>query len=93
MTVRPFDLASIAPRLALARDQVVAERAAFAKAEAAYQKRKLQLEWLIAHRELQLARGGFTRDRRYIAWRTRKLETARRELADLQPPPKPASLR
>lgn len=79
-----FDLASIAPRLALAhrqrRNELLAERAERRRARAEL----LALERLVAHRELQLVRAGFRDDGRYIARRTHKLARARQDLARLQ---------
>lgn len=79
-----FDLATIAPRLALAyrqrRDELVAERIARHHAR----ERLQRAEWLVAHRELQALRAGHTGSRRYIKRRTDKLERARRELAAAQ---------
>jgi hypothetical protein len=66
-------LTDIAPRLALARDQFVARRA-YAQSEL------LNLERLVAHRDLQLARSYGSRNGRYIATRQRKLAQAQRTL-------------
>lgn len=79
-----FDLASIAPRLALAQRQrrleLLTERA-----ERRHMLRLLRrAEWCVAHRELQLARAGSTRSARYIERRTRLLDQARSELARLR---------
>lgn len=81
-------LGDVAPRLALARDQWVAEQERFARRERQRAARRLHLEWLVAHRELQLLRAGARcrsrSQREYVAQRQRKLDAARRELADLE---------
>lgn len=83
-TGRPFRLADIAPRLALARDQYLAERAEIARRERARATARLRLERLIAHRELQLIRAGARGSRRYLEVRQRKLDSARRALGRLE---------
>lgn len=75
-----FKLESIAPRLALARDQhnaYVAERDRLYHVKVA---KTLQAERLVAHRELQLQRAFKTRDASYIKLRQRKLRAAQRVL-------------
>jgi len=87
------DLRLIAPRLGLARDQFLAEREALAKAQRRRANALLRLQWLVAHRELQLLRAGATDKRRYIATREKKLAAARRELDELlRAPLKPRGL-
>ena len=88
----PVRLRDIAPRLAKARDDWYAERVQQRRAAAALvdQRRRdhadrlgrqLQLEWLVAHRELQLVRAAATRSSRYIRRRQRLLDEARKEQA------------
>ena len=81
-------LAEIAPRVALARDQWLAEQARqaaareqAARARAAAEARVAHKQWLVEHRELQLLRACASRRRGWIAARARKLDQARRELA------------
>lgn len=82
-----FDLHSVAPRLARARDQFIAEREAAARAERRHRAAQLRLERLVAHRELQLLRAGARGGRAYIAHRARKLAAAKRGLDDLMKTP------
>jgi hypothetical protein len=77
-------LAEIAPRLARARDQLVAERRLDGRRRLHVRRLLLDAERLVAHRELQLIRAGRTRDPGYIARRQRKLEAARKALKRLQ---------
>ena len=81
-------LAEITPRLALARDQWLAEQARqaaergqAARARARAEERVAHKQWLVEHRELQLLRACASRRRGWIAARARKLDQARRELA------------
>lgn len=89
-TPTPFRLELVAPRLARARDEHNAIVRARDRRQAVYDDRKLELDRLIAHRELQLQRaqaaprkarkdGG---DR--IARRRRYLVEARQSLAALE---------
>lgn len=71
-----MNLADIAPRLALARDQWDAECKRAHARRLRREARLLHLEWLVAHRELQLLRAGATGRRAYIAARQRKLDAA-----------------
>lgn len=84
-------LSSIAPRLARARDEYLAEQAerAAEAAQAAVRAgiladRLLHKQWLVEHRELQLIRAYSTGNPRYIAQRERKWQQAKRELAEVQ---------
>lgn len=70
-------LAAIAPTLALAWRQEQALRPMRREQRA----RILHLKRLVAHRELQAARAGGTRNPRYIAERGRKLQLARNWLS------------
>lgn len=76
-----FDLATIAPRLALAHrqraDEIIAERVARHHAREQLES----AERLVAHRELQLLRAGATGDRSYVRRRDNKLTRARAHLA------------
>lgn len=86
--MRPdVSLHDIAPRLARARDQLLAEQAREARREkrARARRRKraareLHLQWLVDHRDLQLARALHTGNGNYIDQRRRKLDAARAEL-------------
>lgn len=78
------ELERVAPRLARAHRQRRAELHALAAERRRLRRRLLELERLVAHRELQELRAGATRDRRYIARRAAKLASARRELAEAQ---------
>lgn len=73
-------LHEVAPRLCLARDQILAERAAASVAHSKYLSDKLRAESKLAHRELQLVRAQATGDGRYIMRRQDKLERARQDL-------------
>jgi hypothetical protein len=78
-----FELCSVAPRLARARDAFLAEQKALAEAAAAgrrLENRRDRLERLVAHRELQLLRAAVTGKPDYERARARKLAAARREL-------------
>lgn len=76
-------LNSIAPRLARARDQHEhLAGIAYQQHRKRVQKR-LELERLVAHRELQLVRAQHRGNARYIAERQRKLSSAQRALARL----------
>lgn len=79
-----FQLASIAPRLALARDQHNRITAEHERKRAALVRKIHQTERLVAHRELQLIRAGHTGDPRYIGCRQRKLAAAERSLNRLK---------
>jgi hypothetical protein len=75
--VTAFRLASVAPRLAKARDERVLELRAEAWARRRRMRQELALDRLIAHRELQLVRAYGTGNARYIRARERKLAEAR----------------
>ena len=85
-------LHDLAPRLARARDSLLADLRAARERRAAAQTDVLELERLVAHRELQLLRGGATHrrfkndraKRRYVAERQAKLTDARDRLAEAQ---------
>jgi hypothetical protein len=84
-----FELRSIAPRLAQARDAFLAEQKALAnaaEAERRLERRRDRLERLVAHRELQLLRAAATGKPDYERLRARKLAAARRELKKLTSP-------
>lgn len=90
--------ARVAPHLERAhrqeRERLAAEAAALAIAEAAAREERRRcrevvqrLEHLVAHREMQLARGGRPSARNngeYLAWRDRKLKLARADLERAQ---------
>ena len=81
-----FELRSIAPRLARARDAFLVEQKALADAadaERRLESRRDRLERLAVHRELQLLRAAVTGRPDYERLRTRKLAVARRELDKL----------
>lgn len=46
--------------------------------------RVAKAEWLVAHRELQLIRAGAVGSAKYVGHRSRKLDSARKELAKAQ---------
>lgn len=73
-------LAIHCPRLARARDQFVAERERAWQEERRRAAQQLELERLVAHRELQYLRAAATRNRRYAEARARKLAAAERDL-------------
>jgi hypothetical protein len=73
-------LHDIAPRLAAARDQLLADRAHARARHHWLVHRVSHLEALVAHRDLQLIRAMHTRDGRYIARRQTKLKHAQEEL-------------
>lgn len=77
-------LADIAPRLALARDQWIAEAARLREEQSAANRRWLKARWLVEHRDLQLVRALATGKSGYIGLRQRKLEAARREMAQAE---------
>lgn len=74
----------IAPRLALAMDQhnnlILARRHRLRL----LRNKLVEVERLVAHRDLQLVRAGHTRNGNYIAARTRKLAAAERALARIR---------
>lgn len=79
-----FSLASICPRLALARDQRRAEMTR-ERDERHFVRDKLEsAERCVAHRELQLARSYACGDAHYMMVRQRKLDEAKKRLAGLQ---------
>lgn len=73
-------LAANCPRLAKARDEYLAERERAWQTERRRLSQQLQLERLVAHRELQYLRVAATGDRRRVAERARKLAAAERDL-------------
>lgn len=70
----------VAPRLYRALCAYRADQAARSEQRGAV----LQLERLVAHRELQLVRAGTTRNPRYVHEQQRKLDQARKHLARAQ---------
>jgi hypothetical protein len=76
-----FDLASVCPRLALARRQRIVELVEERHARHLARWDLQHAEWLVAHRDLQLVRAGATGRRAYIEIRERKLAAAREQLA------------
>lgn len=74
-------LHDIAPRLARARDGLLAQRRHERFLRHSHRERELSLERLVAHRELQEVRAANTGNGRYIAARARKLKAAQRMLA------------
>ena len=87
----PVQLSDIAPRLARARDQflahrakVLADRAEADRVALMRQAKLVELQRLVAHRELQLIRAYATGRGRYIVARQRKLEQARRRLQTVE---------
>jgi hypothetical protein len=79
-----ISLHDVAPRLARARDQHVAEVRERAQRRAEAETLRVNLDRLVAHRELQLLRAGATNDREYVARRSRKLAAAQRARARLE---------
>lgn len=77
-------LADVCPRLARARDQYLAERAARAARLRRLAREQHRTERLLAHRELQLIRAGATNDGRYVKRRADKLAQTQQRLADLR---------
>jgi hypothetical protein len=75
-----FRLADVAPRLARARDARATELIKEARERRRHTTRLMELERLVAHRELQFLRAGATGSRKYVAGRARKLAAARRAL-------------
>lgn len=73
-------LAVIAPRLAKAHRERTREIEAERAQEQHRRTMLLRAQRLVAHRELQLVRAGWTHSPRYIAERERKLEAARAEM-------------
>lgn len=84
MTTNGFDLYTIAPRLAKARDQFLALQRQENEHRIWLINERHRLQKLIAHRELQVLRAGATGDRRYIKRRQDKLDHARAELQRLE---------
>ena len=74
----------IAPRLARARDGLLAERREGRRRRRLLRDSVLHREWLVAHRDLQLVRASATGNGRYILRRRRLLDAARAELARFQ---------
>ena len=81
--VAEIRLADVAPRLARARDEWVAEWFRASRERRLMRERLLAAEWAVAHRELHLARS-LTRPAGYVAERRRKLRDAERRLARLR---------
>lgn len=75
-----FELASVAPRLARARDQHEADIAARWQYERLRTMKLLEAERVLAHRELQLVRAFATGRGRYIRYRQDKLAEAQRKV-------------
>ena len=82
--MRQVSLHDIAPRLARARDLLVAVLRRERAERLGWLKRELKLESLVAHRELQLVRALNTGDGRYIKTRRRKLVQAQKALAKIR---------
>lgn len=80
----PFRLADRCPRLALARDQRVAELHQESLERRRLMWRVQKAERLVAHRDLQAARALAKPSNGYYAKRRRMLEAARRELLRAQ---------
>lgn len=68
------------PRLAVARDERIAELRQEREDRRAARRQLLAAERMVAHRELQLIRAEATGDRRYIKRRTDKLARGRAQL-------------
>lgn len=68
--------AQVAPFLERCHRERKAELVSIGKALRQARVDELKLERLVAHRELQQLRAGNTRNRKYVAHRTRKLEQA-----------------
>jgi hypothetical protein len=79
-----FDLATVAPLLARARDQRVAELGRERELRRRARDLVTETERIVAHRELQLVRALGTRNRDYMKHRQRKLAEAHRRLARAQ---------
>jgi hypothetical protein len=78
-------LHQVAPRLAAARDAYIASEREWDREHLRLLSRKCELERLVGHRDLQVVRSEHKRasreNPRYMAYRLRKLERARIELA------------
>jgi hypothetical protein len=77
-------LVDVAPRLAKARDQRVAQERAERAQRRRLRDRLTDEERVLAHRELQAVRALNTGSRRYMDERHRKLRTSARTVARLQ---------
>jgi uncharacterized protein YceH (UPF0502 family) len=81
-------LADIAPRLARARDQWIAIDLDRNRRRLDLIDRRMRLEWLVGHRDLQLVRScsrrAAVRDQRYMQKRQAKLDAARAGLAQVE---------
>lgn len=77
-------LADIAPRLALARDQWVAEQAERERRIRYVQNELFRAERCLAHRELQLIRAAAIGNAKYLRHRQRKLEDIQRKIKQLK---------
>lgn len=77
-------LYDIAPRLARARDEWVLEQQRIARRRERARRELLRAERLLAHRDLQLVRAWNTGNRKYIAWRERKLDRSRADVERLR---------
>jgi hypothetical protein len=84
-------LERIAPRLARARDELLADRRRERARRRWHRERELHLEWLVAHRDLQLVRAGATRRAARNAEYMRELSEAEREAMDAAPMPEGAT--
>ncbi len=71
-------LVDVAPRLALARDQWLAEQACLRAERRRREKRIDRAERLLIHRELQFLRAAASGSKRYARKRSRKLDAAER---------------
>ncbi len=84
-----FQLASIAPRLAAARDGFLAEVAFIRSERSRLNEVELHKRWLVEHRDLQQVRSGAAgrmsseRRMKWITRRDEKLDQAREELAEV----------
>lgn len=81
---RPKTLREIAPRIALAQEQLIAELQWKARRRRWLRDRLWRAQWTVDHRDLQLQRAQATGDARYIARRQAKLQRAQKELRRLQ---------
>lgn len=77
------DFQRLAPRLYQAHKERKHEIFIWDRQVIRYQTKKLELERLIAHRELQLVRAQYRNSYRYIAVREKKLDDARRQMQKL----------
>lgn len=84
MSAQAVRLRDIAPRIGRARDGLLEDWRRERAGRMHHQRLLLAAERLVAHRELQLVRALNTRKGRYIVERQRKLDSALRQLRQLE---------